>query len=313
MAWVAERMGLPGMGSDTALNFTNKFRMRESTSRAGLPNPPYVKARSLVEVRKAALPFPFVVKPVDSQSSRGVHVIRDERMMEAFVADAIASSRSHEIIVEGFLEGIETTVESVVVEGKVYAIGVSDKDHYSHRPEVANRLTYPAAFPEPVLQAIRDFNAAVIAALGLKEGITHAEYMVKDGKPMLVEIAARGAGSYVYSDIVPYLAGVDIGASYINHAFGEPFKAIPDGIPRAANLQFFDLPGGRVKAIEGLEEARAIPGVHVVMLEFGLGDVIKPPDDDRSRVGLCVALGKTREEVLQITDRVFNKVKVVFE
>src|SRR5690349_15044741 len=35
-AYVAEQLGLPGIGLETALNFTNKLRMRSVTSRAGV-------------------------------------------------------------------------------------------------------------------------------------------------------------------------------------------------------------------------------------------------------------------------------------
>ena len=43
MAYVAEQLGLPGIGLETALNFTDKARMREITSAAGVPNPPLQK------------------------------------------------------------------------------------------------------------------------------------------------------------------------------------------------------------------------------------------------------------------------------
>jgi hypothetical protein len=48
-------------------------------------------------------------------------------------------------------------------------------------------------------------------------------------------------------------------------------------------LEFFTFEPGRVAAIEGVENARSIRGVHDLGLTFGVGDVLQPPTDDRSR------------------------------
>jgi carbamoyl-phosphate synthase large subunit len=312
MAWVAERLGLAGIGYETALNFTNKHRMRRVTSTAGVPTPRFAAARNLDEAWRALddIGLPAVVKPVDNQSSRGVHIIRDRDALAAAFADAARNTRSGEVLVEAFLDGVEVTVESFCVNGEVFAVGISDKDHFPHRPEVANRLTYPAKFGPHVLERIRTVNAMVICALGLKTGIAHAEYMVVETEPYLVEIAARGAGSRVYSHIVPYLAGAPVPEAYLRFVMGAGMGIRPDSRPRAANLAFFSFPAGMVREIAGLEEARAIPGVEEILLEFGVGDCLQPPDDDRSRPGFTVVLGETRAGVLATTAQVMEMVRV---
>jgi biotin carboxylase len=68
-----------------------------------------------------------------------------------------------------------------------------------------------------------------------------------------------------------------------------------------------------VRRITGVEEARRFPGVQEILLEFGPGDELKPPADDRSRPGLVVVFGQTRAGVLAVTDRVFQSVQVELE
>ena len=112
-----------------------------------------------------------------------------------------------------------------------------------------------------MLENIRATNHAVVAALGMQTGITHAEYMVVGDTVYLVEIAARGGGrSRVYSHIAPYLAGAPITEFYLKSVMGETMDIRPDGRARAANLAFFDIRPGTVRSIAGLQEARAIPG-----------------------------------------------------
>jgi carbamoyl-phosphate synthase large subunit len=315
MAYVAEKLGLAGIGYEIALNFTNKRRMRELTAAAGLPNPPFRAASTLEEARAAALEigFPCVVKPVDNQSSRGVHIVRAPRELEGAFEDASNFSRSGEALVEGFLDGVEVTVESFCLDGQVYAAGISDKDHFAHRPEVACRLTYPADFSPETLARIRRVNEDVVRALGMRTGITHGEYMVCEGEPYLVEIAARGAGSRVYSHIAPYLAGAPIPKLYLDFVMGARPTFEPHEGERAANLAFFCAGAGIVRTIEGVEEAKRLPGVQEILLEFAVGDRLSLPADDRSRPGLVVVFGATRDEVLDVTAEVFRTVRITVE
>ena len=312
MAYIANRLGLPGIGQETALNFTNKYRMRCLTREAGLPTPPFFSVRTLSEALRAIndIGLPAVIKPVDSQSSRGVHIIHSRDQIASFAEDALRCSYSREAIVEGFLDGCEVTVESFCCDGQVYVAGISDKDHFGHRPEVANRLTYPAALREEVLERIQRTNEKVVRTLGLNTGIAHGEYMVVGEEVFLVEIAARGAGSRVYSHIVPYLAGAPVPEAYLQFVITGRMSIRPDGKSRAANLGFFHFPSGIVEEIVGLEEARRTAGVQEIMLEFSVGDRLNPPEDDRSRPGFVIVFGGSRDEVLRSTNRVYDLVRV---
>ncbi len=311
-AFVAEQEDLPGVGLQTARRFTDKHLMRETLASAGFPQPTFAMVESVAELDSAAerIGFPLVVKPVDNQSSRGVRVVHHRNNLAHAFADAQRHSRQSGILIEEFLPGIEITVEGLCLNGEYFTLGISDKEHFLHRPEVACRLTYPAAFSPSVMQRIEQTNAAVVRALGLQNGVTHAEYMVDGDRVQLVEIAVRGGGSRVYSHIVPHISGIDAPRLLLQYLMGEiPIVTAPP-IQRAANLEFFQLPVGRVKRIHGLEEARAIPGVAEILLEFSVGDGLQPPADDRSRPGLMVVLGETRDEVLKVSEQVKKTVRV---
>ena len=137
--------------------------------------------------------------------------------------------------------------------------------------------------------------------------------MVNGGEVSLVEIAARGAGSMVYTHIVPFLAGTPVPRAYLEYLAGGSMSVAPVEGQRAANLAFFDFPSGTVRRITGVEEARTLPGVHEVLIEFGLGSILAPPNDDRSRPGLALVFGTTREQVLATTRSVFEMVRVETE
>jgi biotin carboxylase len=312
MAYVAEKLGLPGIGLDVALNFTRKDRMRRLVSGAGLPSPDFEVVTDVASAIDAArvIGFPLVVKPVDNQSSRGVHIVRRIEDLSNDVEDALLQSRAKAVIVESFVEGIEVTVESFVCESKVFVAGISDKDHFAQRPEVANRLTYPPDLPERLVSLLVSRNEKILSVLGLRTGIAHAEYIVTETDAVLLEVAARGAGSYVYSDIVPYLVGADVPGAYLDFVVSGSMKVDRAGGTRAANLAFLDIAPGRVTSIHGVEAARELAGVRRILLEFGVGDQIYTPEDDRSRPGLILAFGASRQEVLATTARAMSMIRV---
>jgi carbamoyl-phosphate synthase large subunit len=268
--------------------------------------------RTADELREAAewLGYPLVVKPVDSQSSRGVHRVDAPAALPAALEDALRSSRQEAVLAEEFLRGTEATVEAFVVDGQVITLGISDKQHYPHRPEVACRLTYPPAFPADTVAAVASLNERIIAVLGLRDGVTHAEYMVDGADVRLVEIAARGGGSRIHTHIAPYLGGIDVPRALLAWCVGMPRDLSRTPGERAANLEFFSFAPGRVTRIEGVDEARALPGVAEILLEFEVGSTLAPPDNDRARPGLMVVLARTRDEVLSRSAEVRRLVRV---
>ena len=307
MAHVAEALGLSGLPVEVALRFTRKDLMREATNRV-VPRPVvYGTARDRRTARETAarVGYPVMVKPVDGQSSRGVTLVRSEESLDAAYDDASSRSRSGLVIVEEVLHGTEVTVEGIMVDGEYRMTALSDKTHFVDRPAVARRITYPADLSAAFTHEIERINESVVRALGMRDfGVTHAEYFVNGSEIALVEIAARGGGSRIHSDIVPAMSGLDVPRTYLSRVIGRP--KVYRHRPRhgAATLEFLDLPAGRVEAIRGLRAARAIEGVHEIMLEFREGEEISRATDDRTRPGLMVLFGRDRRHLSEISDAV---------
>jgi len=315
-AYVAETLGLPGIGLDVAMRFTDKYLMREATSARGILGPRYVFVTDPSDLARAeSIGFPSIVKPADSQSSRGVRRVDSRADLPAALENALANSAAGRALVEEFIDGTEVTVEGMCRDGVVHVLGISDKGHYADNPQVASHLAYPPGMSDDVIERIRAANAQVVGALGLRTGVTHAEFIVTaEGRIYLVEIAARGGGSRVYTHIAPYLSGVPIPELYIRYCMGDDV-AWPIPVPgrRAALLEFFEIPVGVVRSIEGVEAAAKLPGVADLALELTVGQRFGGADNDRARPGYVVAFGETRDEVRAIAARARATIRVEVE
>ena len=322
VAYVAEELNLPGIGTDMALLYTNKYKMREFCRTHGLPTPQFFLCKSKEDAIACVsrVSQKVVIKPLDSQSSRGVFVLeKPEDAMEHYDISASYSRDKESVIVEKYIQGKEFTVDGIVVDGKHYTLAISEKRHFSYNPSIASELFFSYENPDFDYDKLRRQNDRLVELTGLPFGLTHAEYKYNNGTYYLIEIAARGGGTRISSHIVPLLCGVDNYGMFIDMALGHQIQEIPSKIYKSyqtcAVLKFLDLPseGGLVTDISGVEEIRNDPHIVELRLEFQKGDILPPVQDDRSRPGFYIAWGENREELLKIMARVEKTIKITVQ
>lgn len=313
-AYIAEKLGLPGIGYDVAIGATNKWVMREKCKKAGIPMPLYDKVKTYEEAVNVAkkIGFPIVIKPVDGQASRGIKKVEDIQNLGKWFKEAKKHSREGSILIEECVIGIESTVEGFVTKDDSYVLAISDKKHLPPPVCVAVNLIYPPNYSKEITEKIEYWDIEVMKALNISMGITHGEFMITKDGPKFLEMAARGGGSRISSHIVPAISGIDIIEGLIVQALGEDFT-IKQKTSNAAILEFFILPQGKIKSIRGVEEARKIEGVIEIKFQVGQGDSIEVIDNDRVRPGFFVAIGKTRKEVIDVAQKVKETVRVEME
>ena len=168
---------------------------------------------------------------------------------------------------------------------------------------------------------MRAQNDKLVDLAELPFGITHAEYKYEDGEFYLIEIAARGGGTRISSDIVPLMTGIDNYQILIEAALGNDMQPdIKEKIKtmdkyRCAVLKFLDTEqdGETVLKINGRDEIMADPKVLELHLEFKEGERIYKAKDDRSRIGFYIAYGDTREELRQRMEWVERTLQVEYK
>lgn len=315
VAYIAEKLGLKGIGIDVASRFTNKYLMREYASKAGIPMPQYKLCHTVEEASSFLMDNPVsIIKPIDSQSSRGIHIVRSKEDIEKYFSDCVQYSNAEKaILIEEFIEGTEFTVDGVKTSSEYVVTAISEKDHYKYNPNVANRLFFTQSNDNYDYDRLRKENADMIAAMGLPFGLTHTEYKYRDGKFYLIETAARGGGTKISSDITRLVSGIDCNRLLINMLTGEPDEIIRGHHHECAVLGFFDFKPGRISAIEGLDEAMALDGSHDIKLEVKVGDTLGEALDDRSRCGYYILFADSVKELQNRERRLKETVRVITE
>ena len=210
MAWLAGRLGLPGIPYESALRASDKLRMRAAFAAAGLGSPRFLAVTqagdALAAAHAAGLDLPLVVKPADSMGARGCRLARSPSDLEAACAAALPYSRSGRAIVEEYLEGPEFSLDALIVDGEVVLRGFADRHIFFDPFFVELGHTMPtAASPEVVSEVLRVFTAG-IKAIGLTTGAA------KGDMKWCPRLGPKGEGrAMIGGDSRPPLRGLYVG------------------------------------------------------------------------------------------------------
>lgn len=325
VAAVSESLGIPSIGLHLAKLYTNKTEMRRFSRMHGFPCPEYCQCESIDQARQFFLKLEIpkmIIKPLDSNSSRGVYTIHSvEELEEKFDASMSFSHSSQAVLCEEYIEGTEFTVDGIMLNGKHYSLVISKKKHYFHHPNIACELYFSQTDPEFDYDRLRNQNDDYVETSGLPFGFTHAEYKYNGSEFVLIEIGARGGGNFISSHVVPVLTGLDNYRLLIEHTLNPdaydvyvPDQKLKD---RCCVLKFFDVDsehsGKTIRKIEGEDFLKTNPKVIKYELHFKLGDKIYMADDDSKRIGYYIAYGDTKAELDRLMKDIENKVRFEFE
>jgi biotin carboxylase len=323
VAAVAEELGLPGIGMQTAHLLTHKRAMRDALGAYGLPQPPYASIRSASDVDAAvdAVRFPAVLKPVDSGGQRAVFRVESRDELERDLPEAIAESPTDEALLEEFVDGVELNGIVIARAGEPALVTLSDR---LRPPGIGFGVgwihVYPPSIPPEQLRLAEQVAVDSVRALGLRDAVAFPQLIAApNGGVAVVEVAARIPGGQM-ADLVRHAVGVDLVEVALRQALGED---VPDevALPRFTQplaIRFFTaqpgpLPTGRVTRIGTLDAVLASDGVVQADTYLQVGETIRPVRRDGDRRGYVIAVADSPEEALDRAEAAAARLEVEVE
>ncbi len=218
-AGAREHLQIPGLSSSYALRFRDKLTMRNMASRAGIPCPEFIgifNSEDLNEYLDHA-PAPWVIKPRTEVSAFGIRKCESREQVWGVIneLDARNTWRDHptQFLIERFIEGRVFHIDSVVVNGKVAASGISEYGtapmKVSHHGGVFTTSIVSHKFRER--KELTKLNENLLEAFSYDRGVAHAEFLqcAATGKFYLLEVACRVGGAYI-ANVLEHAAGFNI-------------------------------------------------------------------------------------------------------
>jgi biotin carboxylase len=215
------------------------------------------------------------------------------------------------IVVQNYIEGAEYSVESATQDGHVFHVCITRKFVTSGDSRINTGQCVPAILPPVIERIVLDEVARAIAAVGIRNGVSHTEVKVTpDGRCKIIEIGARIAGGRI-TILVKHALGIDLWKCCVEAALGVPVdvERKRDGF---AALRYLAVPWpGRLAAIENLPSVNNY--VPIVRADRTAGDQLAGPDSTKGRVGYFVVIGETEVAVNRLADEIAGQIRVIMK
>jgi biotin carboxylase len=323
-ARLAERYGVVGAGYGASLALRDKGLLRAVTAAAGIPNPESVTVTGPPEVASfmARVGGPAVLKPANRRASIGTKIIQAPADVDTAWAECadqdegvleLAESPPPHMLVERYVHGPEYSVEMLVRAGRVVFGAPTRKFLYDGSRPIEQGHLHPADVPPELSRALVDSTRRVVEAVGMDTGFVHGEWIVENGVPHLVECAGRMAGDLII-ELVMYAWRYDIVHHYLEVMCGRPVSVPPpDEAPSHAAMWTAHAPSGRVTALDGIRDAKQVPGVHTLAPSVKVGDHVTDLRSSWDRAVTVTAEGPTAAEALARARRAAALIKITVD
>jgi biotin carboxylase len=281
------------------------------TGAAGIANPVSRAVECPDDVRRFLdeVGAPVILKPANRQASVGTRVLGEA----SDVASAWETCRDVDegmyipdrgvgtsMLVESFVAGDELSVEMLVHDGVPLFSNVTAKRLFPGPHPVELGHTVPAEIPDAQAQRLVDDTIRVLEAVGFRTGFVHCEWIVPVGaEPHLVECAGRMPGDLIVP-LINHAYGMDVVHAYLDVMRGiVPEAPLPRRAVRRTAIEFLAAVPGRVVRVDGMEQARGLPGVISVDLSPRPGDEVGELRCSWDRVGSVAAAAPTTAEAMR--------------
>lgn len=318
VAKVAKELNLIGINESTAINATNKSKMRDVLKKNNVPIPMYFSVSNYDDYIKAINKireknYKCIIKPADNSGSRGIRLVNnyDSENLRRIYYYCINNSNSSTLMVEEYMEGPEVSVETISKDGICHVIQVTDKLTTGAPYFVEIGHSQPSQLEPSLVEKIKKVAVDANRAIGITYGPSHTEIKVTKDGPKIVEIGARLGGDNITTHLVPYSTGVNMVEACIKLTIGEDIN-LRKKLNLASAIRYLKYNKGKIKFIYGLNEAKNMFGIKDVILVSGVNETLNGIKCSGDRAGFVISQASNPKEAISIAERAIKTIRFDF-
>lgn len=311
VARICEELGLPGLSVETAIKATDKYAMIRAFSSKNVPCPKYKLLNKSDDVDKVDVPwFPFIVKPIDMQGSRGINLVENNDLKSALILNSISASDSGNVILEEYMVGPEVSVEMVVINYQPNVLQITEKITSGAPHFVELGHIQPAVLPDETKIQIANVAESAVRSIGIKNSIVHAELIITKSGPKMVELGARMGGDGIQQQLIKLSAGINLLDFAIDLAMGLPLKVPVSTINKYSMIRFIPSISGKIDDIAINEVISEISGLKEYKIFCNCGDVYEERNDNSGRFGYVISQADSYNGVISSCNKAVEKIQI---
>lgn len=286
-ASLAYRFDLPGQNPSAVTVCRDKVQQIKQLSKNNVSVPEFAVAHDIEEAVAAAcaIEFPVVLKPIGGSGSVGVRRC-DTPEEVIYQAQTLLAMSSHEILIEGLIDGPQFSVESFIIDGE--SAFFTTRNYIGDAPHfVETGHDYPTDLSLEIRESIVDTALQALTVLGLQWGPAHTEIRWAIDGPVIIEVNPRLAGGMI-PELIRYAQGIDLIEACIRLLVGQYPQMLKTSQDYASIRFFIPSCTGTLESIHGWDKMDALPQVVDTHLNVCPDDIIDFHGDYRDRVGYVI-------------------------
>ena len=312
--YVGEKLGLPIPYSyKCALEISNKTTMKEMMKKGNIPTSNFISLNEKEEISLNNLKFPLVVKPSDSNGSKGVRRVNCINELNHSLIEVFNISRCKNAIIEEFVDGREVGVDCFITDKTAHIITM----HQKRKPKIKDDSVIfsigsisPPSISETAKNKIQIVANQIADIFNLKNTPLLIQVIVKDDDVKVVEFAPRIGGGLNFSKIKLF-AKFDIIDAAVNSFLNvtvDPVFVKPDFFYSENHI--YTEPGvfGEILNYKELLDNQTVAAFYPNKTR---GMPIKPGKASKDRAASFVVKANSIEEVEEKVRRTLNTVRVL--
>lgn len=314
MAYISEQLNLPCyLTYEQALALTNKLYMKQRMVASNIPTSKYICVNKDFQIEQlSTFSYPLVVKPVDSNSSKGVKKIHTPNELREAITDALNFSITRKAIVEEFKSGEELSVD-IYIEGstaKLLSITASKKVKHSNAFTIIQSY-YPApiAYKE---DKILEIAQKIAEAFELRDTPLLIQMIVDKEEYNVIEFSARMGGGSKYH-LIEVLSGIDIMNVYVNMILGKQPKVAPQKMVNSAIMNYIYCYPGTYTHITGINKLKEESCIEEAFVYKSPYAHFEKASNSSDRVAGFLIVGDNSHEVKEKLIKANDSIKVIDE
>lgn len=261
--------------------------------------------------------YPVIVKPVDCCAQVGIHVCEDEVSLKLAITDAKEKSKTHQIMIENFIEGQEIWARYIIHNGKAQLSCTVDtyKNHFKEGfMSLPEAHVCPSKNTSVFLKQCDSKIKSLITSLKIQDGTFWVQGIVKNKVVYIFEAALRLGGDMLYrftekinnTNTLHFLVDISFGiSSNLDISLEDPYMK---GM-KCVVLNFF-YKDGIIKHISDLKKIRSIEGVLSVECKVKEGEELQETGTISQTAIKIHIISKDIIEMKRIIEKVRDNVSI---
>lgn len=312
--YVAEKLGLPHPYSyETSLLVTDKGLMKQRMWEFGIPTTPFILTNSVECIEWKKITYPCVIKPVDCNSSKGVHRADTRAEVGKYVDEALQLSRSHNAIIEGFCSGYEIQVDCVALDDEALVVMTRQKMMAKRENSMVLQSfgsVVPAQLSESLNMKVAEIANRIVKGFQLKNTPFFYQAIVSDDDINVIEFAPRIGGGLSYYMLQNFV-GFDAVDAAINSYLEKKLTPLYHSLRKCHRTCLLYGKSCTFDHIEGLEKLKEDGVIDESFVTKAKGDKLDGDLRSGNRVGSFIVSGSNAKELNEKVIMCINKIKII--